>query len=140
MIWISYKCTLFSILGPWLCLKFANTFFTRIGREFENWCNLRVLSGNLAIRKVFVFSDPGVHATLANVLFYTFLDSSLEPYLSDFPWIYKYNQTLPGCMNDGINFPTWFVKRGLLIMWAGYIVLQKYVCLNIDPAILWFNS
>ena len=47
-----------------------------------------------------------VHATLANVLFYTFLDSSLEPYLSDFPWIYKYNQTLPGCMNDGINFPT----------------------------------
>ena len=47
-----------------------------------------------------------VHATLANVLFYTFLDSSLEPYLSDVSWIYKYNQTLPGCMNDGINFPT----------------------------------
>ena len=40
--WISYKCTLWSIFGPLLCLKFANTLFTRICREFEKWCNLRV--------------------------------------------------------------------------------------------------
>ena len=42
VIWISYKCTLWSIFGPLLCLKFANTLFTRICREFEKWCNLRV--------------------------------------------------------------------------------------------------
>ena len=62
VIWISYKCTAWSIFGSWLCLKFANTLFTHMCREFENWCNLRVLSGkflrqNLAIRKVFAFSD-----------------------------------------------------------------------------------
>ena len=45
VIWISYKCTLWSIFGPLLCLKFANTLFTRICREFEKWCNLRALSG-----------------------------------------------------------------------------------------------
>ena len=42
VIWISYKCTLWSIFGPLLCLKFATTLFTRICREFEKWCNLRV--------------------------------------------------------------------------------------------------
>ena len=35
VIWISYKYTIWSILGPLLCLKFANTLFTRICREFE---------------------------------------------------------------------------------------------------------
>ena len=35
VIWISYKCTVWSIFGPLLCLKFANTLFTRICREFE---------------------------------------------------------------------------------------------------------
>ena len=45
VIWIFYKCTLWSIFGPLLCLKFANTLFTRICRKFEKWCNLRVLSG-----------------------------------------------------------------------------------------------
>ena len=45
VIWISYKCTVWSTFGPLLCLKFANTLFTRICREFEKWCNLHVLSG-----------------------------------------------------------------------------------------------
>ena len=40
--WISYKCTLWSIFGPLLCLKFATTLFERSCREFEKWCNLRV--------------------------------------------------------------------------------------------------
>ena len=30
VIWISYKCTVWSIFGPLLCLKFANTLFTHI--------------------------------------------------------------------------------------------------------------
>ena len=51
VIWISYKCTLWSIFGPLLCLKFANTLFTRICREFEKWCNLRVLSGKFLRQK-----------------------------------------------------------------------------------------
>ena len=51
MIWISYKCPIWSIFGPWLCLKFANTLFTHICREFEKWCNLRVLSGKFLRQK-----------------------------------------------------------------------------------------
>ena len=53
VIWISYKCTLWSIFGPLLCLKFANTLFTRICREFEKWCNLRVLSGKFLRQQYF---------------------------------------------------------------------------------------
>ena len=44
LIWISYKCTIWSIFGLWLCLKFANTLFTCLCHELKNWCNLRVLS------------------------------------------------------------------------------------------------
>ena len=51
VIWISYKCTIWCIFGPWLCLKFANTLFTRICREFEKWCNLRVSSGKFLRQK-----------------------------------------------------------------------------------------
>ena len=70
VIWISYKCTLWSIFGPLLCLKFANTLFTRICREFENWCNLHIYpksfcNKNLAIRKVFAFSDSAITTTLS---------------------------------------------------------------------------
>ena len=42
---------IWSIFGPLLCLKFANTLFTRICRKFEKWCNLRVLSGKFLRRK-----------------------------------------------------------------------------------------
>ena len=48
VIWISYKCTLWSIFGPLLCLKFATTLFTRICREFEKMMQFTGL-----IRKVF---------------------------------------------------------------------------------------
>ena len=59
VIWISYKCTLWSIFGPLLCLKFANTLFTRVvkndaiyGFYPESFCDK-----NLAIWKVFAFCD-----------------------------------------------------------------------------------
>ena len=64
MIWISYKCTIWSIFGPWLCLKFAKTLCTHICREYENWCNLRILSGKFLQQKTcypesfFSDSDP----------------------------------------------------------------------------------
>ena len=35
VIWISYKCTLWSIFGPLLCLKFANTLFTWIWKMMQ---------------------------------------------------------------------------------------------------------
>ena len=69
VIWISYKCTLWSIFGPLLCLKFANTLFTRICREFEKWCNLRVLPGKFLQQKScypesVCFCDSGEEANL----------------------------------------------------------------------------
>ena len=51
VIWISYKCTLWSIFGPLLCLKFATTLFTRICCKFENWCDILVLSGKFLRQK-----------------------------------------------------------------------------------------
>ena len=33
----SYKCTPWSIFGPRLCIKFANTLFTHICREFKKF-------------------------------------------------------------------------------------------------------
>ena len=58
----SYTCTLWSIFPLCLCLKFANTLFTRICREFENYRDLRTLSGKLLRQKYcyqenFHFSD-----------------------------------------------------------------------------------
>ena len=64
MIWISYKCTIWSIFGPRLCLKFANTLLPVFVENLkidaiyafypESFCD-----ENLAIRKVFFFSDSG---------------------------------------------------------------------------------
>ena len=47
----SYKCTLWSIFGPCLCIKSCKPTFTRICREFENWRYLRALSGKFLWQK-----------------------------------------------------------------------------------------
>ena len=62
LIWISYKCTVWSIFGPLLCLKFANThsrvFVANLKNDAiyafypESFCDK-----NLALWKVFFFSD-----------------------------------------------------------------------------------
>ena len=47
----SYKSNLWSMFGPCLCLRFANTLFTRIYQEFENWRDLSILSGKFLQQK-----------------------------------------------------------------------------------------
>lgn len=47
----SYKCTLWSIFGPCLCIKSCKPTFTPICREFENLSDLRALSRKLLRQK-----------------------------------------------------------------------------------------
>ena len=81
VIWISYKCTLWSIFGPLLCLKFANTLFTRICREFEKWCNLRVLSGKF-LRQQSCYPESFRFFWLWFTRIISFLDPSVNKCLS----------------------------------------------------------
>ena len=54
--WFSFRCNLCSIYGPCLCIKISNTLFTRICCKFDNWRDVRVLSGELLRQKSGKFS------------------------------------------------------------------------------------
>ena len=60
MIWVSYKCTIWSIFGPWLCLKFANTLSSRICRklmQFTHFIRKVIPTKILLSGKFSFFSD-----------------------------------------------------------------------------------